>query len=113
MKDTVILSDVHYLGFGKLLSELGGFLTSLRTGIAIISAPLIYYNFKKSLFKNRPNSNETIFKKRVSFQGIYNLHEKVEGIVNNYETKLSERDEIIQDLQLQLKLEKINQDKQI
>ena len=88
MKDTVVLSDVHYLGFGKLLSELGGFLASLRTGISIISAPLIYLNFKKALIKNRPNSNEKIFKRRVSFQGIYNLHEKVESMVDEYEQKL-------------------------
>lgn len=78
MKETVIVSDVTYMGFGSLLSQLGGFLTSIKTIITIIAGPLIYFNFKKSLVASRPNSDEKIFKRRVSFQGIYNLHEKVE-----------------------------------
>lgn len=85
MKNTIYVSDIHYLGFGRLLSELGGFFTSMRVGIGLLAAPIIYYNFKHKLISDRENSSETKFKRRVSFQGIYNLHDKVEHIIDEYE----------------------------
>jgi hypothetical protein len=58
----------------------------MKVGIGLIAAPLIYWKFKHKIIEDRgESSTETKFKRRVSFQGIYNLHDKVDKIMNEYE----------------------------
>ena len=81
----VKISDIQYKGIKDMLSNIGGYATSISVPLILIFKSVIQKRWEKSLVRNLSTDKDKTYeqklnkvKRRVSFKSIYELHDRIQ-----------------------------------